>query len=297
MTSTTLRREAPRPLSACSVHARDGRFHAFAKLSAGCGLVLIFAGALVTSTGSSLSVPDWPLSYGKLLPPMEGGVIFEHGHRLIAGAVSILTWALAIWAWRSKQSALVRWLAAAAAFGIVGQAVLGGITVLMRLPPAVSISHACLGQTVFCLLVAVAQTSSPRFQAAVRRQDGAWKLGSFALLALFVQLALGAYARHTGGPIQYHIAWAAVAATAVLLLVADGLRRRDGWLSTVSAAALGLLALQLSLGYASYLLQLSPDYEPGLHPATATTALHVACGAALLATATVWLLRSLRRPA
>jgi heme a synthase len=72
---------------------------AYAKLTAFCAYVLLFAGALVTSTGSSLSVPDWPLSFGTVFPPMLGGVLFEHGHRVIAGCVALLTFGLA-WALR-----------------------------------------------------------------------------------------------------------------------------------------------------------------------------------------------------
>ena len=45
---------------------------------------LVILGGLVTSTGSGLSVPDWPLSYGEIMPPMVGNVRFEHGHRMIA---------------------------------------------------------------------------------------------------------------------------------------------------------------------------------------------------------------------
>ena len=65
--------------------------HRFAILTAGATLVLIFVGALVTSTGSGLAVPDWPLSFGQVFPPMVGGVLFEHGHRLVAALVGLLT--------------------------------------------------------------------------------------------------------------------------------------------------------------------------------------------------------------
>ena len=36
-------------------------------------LLLIAIGASVTSTGSGLAVPDWPLSFGQVFPPMVGG--------------------------------------------------------------------------------------------------------------------------------------------------------------------------------------------------------------------------------
>src|SRR6478672_1465752 len=75
------------------------RFTKFVALST---LFLIFAGAMVTSTGSGLAVPDWPLSYGMLMPPMVGGIFYEHGHRMAAAAVGFLTLVLAFWTWRTE---------------------------------------------------------------------------------------------------------------------------------------------------------------------------------------------------
>src|SRR5512141_3449215 len=63
----------------------------FTKFVAGATLFLIYAGAMVTSTGSGLAVPDWPLSYGMLMPPMIAGIFYEHGHRMIAATVWLLT--------------------------------------------------------------------------------------------------------------------------------------------------------------------------------------------------------------
>src|SRR6266404_2624979 len=87
---------------------------------------LVIAGGMVTSTGSALAVPDWPLSFGKLFPKMEGGVFYEHGHRMIAATVGVLTIILALWLWRSAQEPLLKmsgWIA----LGLVcAQGVLGG---------------------------------------------------------------------------------------------------------------------------------------------------------------------------
>ena len=66
-------------------------------LTAGATFCLIIAGAQVTSTESGLAVPDWPLSYGQFFPPMVGGIFWEHGHRMVAGGVGILTLVLAVW--------------------------------------------------------------------------------------------------------------------------------------------------------------------------------------------------------
>ena len=75
--------------------------HRYAVVVACATGVLLFVGGLVTSTGSALSVPDWPLSYGKVFPAMTGGVLFEHGHRMAAATVGLLTIVLTLWLWRA----------------------------------------------------------------------------------------------------------------------------------------------------------------------------------------------------
>src|SRR5690349_24163706 len=65
--------------------------HRYAVLWFFCTLFLVVAGGLVTSNDAGLSVPDWPLSYGRLMPPMEGNIFYEHGHRMVATTVGLLT--------------------------------------------------------------------------------------------------------------------------------------------------------------------------------------------------------------
>src|SRR3954463_7376665 len=132
----------------------------YAKFVAAATLFLIFAGAMVTSTGSGLSVPDWPLSYGMIMPPMVGGVFFEHGHRMVASAVGFLTLVLAIWTARAEPRKGVRWLAWGALAAVVAQGVLGGLTVIFLLPTPISVTHACLAQTFLCLTIALAYATS-----------------------------------------------------------------------------------------------------------------------------------------
>ena len=124
--------------------------HRFAVFTAACTFLLLIAGALVTSNDAGLSVPDWPLSYGSLLPPMVGGIFYEHGHRMIATFVGMLSIVLAVWLWRVESRAWVRWLGVAALGAVVAQGILGGITVLFFLPPAISSAHATLAQLFFC---------------------------------------------------------------------------------------------------------------------------------------------------
>src|SRR5579884_689510 len=114
----------------------------FTKFVAAATLFLIFAGAMVTSTGSGLAVPDWPLSYGRLMPPMVGGIFYEHGHRMIAATVGFLTVIQAIWLQLAARKKFLKVLGWCSVGAVIAQGVLGGLTVLFLLPPAISIAHA-----------------------------------------------------------------------------------------------------------------------------------------------------------
>jgi len=138
----------------------DAWRHRFAVATVAATLALIFIGGLVTSTGSGLSVPDWPLSYGMLMPPMVGGVFYEHGHRMAATAVGFLTLVLAIWTARAEPRRGVRRLAWGALAAVIAQGLLGGLTVIYLLPTPVSVAHACLAQLLFCALIALATVTS-----------------------------------------------------------------------------------------------------------------------------------------
>ena len=155
--------------------ATGAGLHRFAVLTAAATLCLIVAGGLVTSTESGLSVPDWPTTYGQNmftfpLSKMVGGIRFEHTHRLIASGVGMLTVVLAIWLARREPRRWVRRLGYFALGAVVAQGLLGGLTVLLFLPPAVSVAHACLAQTFFCLTVAIAVVTSRALEGPRARQ-------------------------------------------------------------------------------------------------------------------------------
>ena len=195
--------------------------HRFAVFTACCTLFLLVAGALVTSNDAGLSVPDWPLSYGSLTPPMVGGIFYEHGHRVIAACVGMLSIALAIWLWRVESRPWVRWLGVAAVGAVVAQGILGGLTVLFFLPPAISSAHAALAQLFFCTILSIALFTSSWWERShpVAADFGSPRLHSLAAataVAVFVQLILGAAFRHKGFGIYPHLAWAAVVTRADL---------------------------------------------------------------------------------
>ncbi|HVZ61321.1 MAG TPA: COX15/CtaA family protein, partial [Terriglobales bacterium] len=133
----------------------------FATFVAGTTFLLLIAGALVTSNDAGLAVPDWPTSFGSFaMPRMVGGVLYEHGHRMIAALTGLLTIALAVWTRLADRRGWMRKLAWAALGTIVAQGILGGMTVLHFLPPAISTAHALVGQTFFCIAVSIALFTS-----------------------------------------------------------------------------------------------------------------------------------------
>jgi cytochrome c oxidase assembly protein subunit 15 len=274
---------------------------------------LIFVGGLVTSTGSSLAVPDWPLSFGQVFPPMVGGVFYEHGHRMVAGTVGMLMLTLAVWTWLEEPRAWVRWLAGAALGAVVLQAVLGGITVLLLLPTAVSVSHAGLAQLFFCLVVALALVTGKGWlaiQPAVPRPgtDVLRFLAPATTAAIYLQLLIGAVMRHTGSGLAipdfplafggivppldspavaihfaHRVGAAIVSALVISTVSAVFVRHRDRpELLRPAALLLPLLALQITLGAFTIWTQ------KAVFPTTA----HVAIGAAVLGTSLVLALRS-----
>src|SRR5437588_10466737 len=180
--------------------------HNFAVFVAAATLVLIIAGALVTSNDAGLSVPDWPTTFGSLtkMPHMVGGVKFEHGHRMVAEFVGVLTIILAIWTWRVERRRWLRLLAVAGVGTVIAQGILGGITVLHMLPPAISTAHAALAQTFFCIAVLIALFTGRRWVEEVpqveldQNRPSLITLTLLSIFLLYVQLILGAMFRHHG---------------------------------------------------------------------------------------------------
>jgi heme a synthase len=177
--------------------------HRFAIACATATFILIFVGGLVTSTGSALAVPDWPLAYGRLVPKLVGGVRFEYGHRVAAGVVVLLTIILALWTAMVERRSWVRKTAFAAAAVIVVQAILGGITVLYLLPLPVAVAHAGTGQALFCLMVAMALFTNPKFATGRQLEPatGRPRIGVLATITtaiIYAQILIGAVMRHLG---------------------------------------------------------------------------------------------------
>ncbi len=194
----------------------------FAIFTAAVVVFLIVAGATVTSTVSGDAVPDWPLSYGTLNPPMIGGILWEHSHRLIAGFTGILIGVLAIWLWVAEPRKKVKWLGMAALFAVIIQALLGGLRVLIVSTEgvqdaaiqltgstnieatriAITVAHAFLAQTILCAVFAIVLFTSRSWINAETTglQPAEYKirwLGVGLVATVFLQLVIGALVRHT----------------------------------------------------------------------------------------------------
>jgi cytochrome c oxidase assembly protein subunit 15 len=277
--------------------------HRYCQWVAGATFILIIAGGLVTSTGSGLAVPDWPLSYGQFFPPMIGGIRFEHTHRVIAGTVGVLTLILAVWLFKSECRTWVKRLGLAAFLAVVAQAVLGGITVLYFLPDIVSVTHACLAQTFFCLTVAIALVTSRGWKEDPPYQfDGEASSLRQILIStcvfIYLQLILGAVVRHTEGQaIAFHIVTAILVLMHVLIVLQAASRMTSEKKILRPALMLGFLVTgQFFLGMGAFIVKIALK-NTGAVPVPVTVAFataHQATGALVLATAVLLTLRAFR---
>ena len=276
--------------------------HRFALLTALATLFLLLVGGLVTSNDAGLSVPDWPLSFGQVMPEMVGGVFYEHGHRLVATTVGFLTIILALILGRRDSRSGVRRLGWMALLAVVLQGVLGGLTVLYRLPPFVSVIHACLAQAFFCIVVTLAVVTSLWWRQRVEAARLPWsnshfRLAAMTTLGVFLQLIFGATVRHVGTvdgakaaefvtwALILHLAGAALVSMMILLTAMNLLKDKAGpQLSRTAYTLVGGLVLQLALGVAAYAVRMSIASGQPHHPVMALLpTAHLALGALILA--------------
>lgn len=169
-------------------------------------LSLISLGGVVTSTESGMTVPDWPNSYGynMFLFPIslwQGGIFYEHSHRLLGSFVGLLTIVLAVWSQISpKVDTITRRMAWIAIPLVIFQGILGGLRVEL-VKDWIGIFHAVVAQCYLVYLAIIAfrisaksRTSSPDLSAkAVSRVSA---MATFLSIAVLLQLTLGATMRH-----------------------------------------------------------------------------------------------------
>jgi cytochrome c oxidase assembly protein subunit 15 len=266
-------------------------------------VLLLVAGALVTSNDAGDSVPDWPMSFGRWVlgsRQFVGNVRYEYSHRVIAGTVSCVTLLMAAWIWGSSRFRRFRWLALAALVGVLLQAGLGGIRVLFpgqKIP--IAMVHALVAQSFFCLVVTLGVVTSsgwncPRPVTEDGAAPGLRLLSGLTIGAAMIQLLLGAGFRHGALGIGWHIG-GAVLVSGFVVFTAIQVRRRHGgnrYLNRPALLMCFLLICQVSLGVAAYLARLASADDPQpLEPMVSLTVAHLAVGALILASILVLGLR------
>jgi heme A synthase len=260
-------------------------------------LLLLFLGSVVHATGSSLACPDWPTCFGTMVPEMSGGVFWEHLHRLVAGGL-VLMFSLATWL-VYKEARDRPWMIRACWGGIVlllVQSAFGGLTVIYRLPDAVSTTHLALAFG-FLSLATFLAAKTRAGEGPARADAGLAPWAAAAAGLVFVQSVLGALVRHTdagmacpdapfclgrivppliNAPIITHFSHRVLAliAAAVVLALAVWILRgtRSPSARRWAVAAAVLVVVQVGLGVASVLTVL----------AVAPVALHTLVAAGLL---------------
>ena len=296
---------------------RNGWLHFFAVVTAVTTFCLIFVGGLVTSHDAGLSVPDWPSTYGQFMLSFPyskwvGNIFYEHSHRVMATAVGFMITVQAIWLQFSEERNWVKLMGWLALVGVIAQGVLGGLTVIFFLPPAISSAHASLAQMVFCLALSIALVTSRKWVDDLPKSQESHGshirvLGVISVGAIFLQLMIGAVMRHTSSglaiptfPLAFgkvipdftsfgiainfaHRVGALTVATLVIITVTDVFRHyRTKSLRRPAAFAIVLLITQISLGAIAILTS----------KAVTPTTLHVSGGAALLGTMLVLTIRT-----
>jgi heme A synthase len=163
--------------------------------------ILLIIGGLVNPMGASMACPDWyffPTCNGELLPPMVGGVLYEHGHRLVASLVGFCTLILTGLCWRSKLvDRTTKRLSLCALLLVVTQGTLGGITVLLNLSALVSTMHLLCAMVFFALLVCISFRLSPNYKPMPIFEKSQWGM-LIAIMLTLTQLVYGGVVRHMG---------------------------------------------------------------------------------------------------
>jgi cytochrome c oxidase assembly protein subunit 15 len=282
----------------------------FAILVACATFFLIIAGALVTSHDAGLATPDWPLSNGQFFPKMVGNLFWEHGHRMVATTVGVLTIVLMIYILAKEKRDWVRKLGIFALLAVIAQGLLGGLTVKLMLPLAVSTAHATLAQLFFCTTMSLAVFTSRSWMEArpLPEEKGTLPLRylcTAALVTIFLQLVIGATLRHSATWDQQlpttlvltHIGGAVAVTIALGMATLTVLQRHkdEKFLARPALIALLLLFVQLSLGIAAYVTRLKSPADPQpLNPMISITVAHVACGALVFVSTIILTLRTYR---
>jgi cytochrome c oxidase assembly protein subunit 15 len=244
---------------------------------------LIWIGGLVTTVDAGMAVEDWPTTFGyqmffyPLVKWVYGpaDVFYEHGHRLYASCVGLLTIAALVVTWIYEPRRWVRAISVAALALVIGQGVLGGLRVIEDKVLLAKV-HGCVGPLFFALCVAWATVTSRSWRAGLQVETRhAATISRLALLATvlaYVQLVLGAQLRHMPitmtssdfrTAVVFHLFVAAVLALHIVALVIFVwlTLRQAVFVRRPSTLLAVLLLAQLALGAGTWITKYGyPDW-------------------------------------
>jgi heme a synthase len=265
--------------------------HLFAVFVVCWTVLLLIAGALVTSKDAALSVLDWPKSHGVWVPPLVGPDVYEYSHRVIAGVVGFLTIILAIVIWVKEERRWLRWFGLIAVLAVVAQAILGGEVVRQLLAYWLPVIHACFAQLFFAAVLSIAVFTSHWWvseqpQLTDRGSPSVHTVALLNAIVIFFQVFLGAGFRHQDMPIWPHAAGALVVLGTVVW-TAVVLHKRFEESPEISKSRIllhSIFGLQFLLGIGAYWSRLTTTNSPEPKPLMVTlTVTHTVVGALLFA--------------
>ena len=240
--------------------------------------IIVVTGAAVRLTGSGLGCSDWPnCEQGRLVSPLDYHPLIEFGNRLFTGLVVIAVIAAVLMSVRREPRRRdLTWLSWGLVAGVIGQIVLGGITVLFDLNPALVASHFLLSIALVTDAVVLFHRASHDDVAPVPAASvGARRLGNGLLAAALAVIAAGTVVTGTGPhggdetAHRFQLVMTDVARVhGILVFVLVGLTvglgvvlRREGAAPAVQSAVLVLLAIevaQAAVGYTQYFTGVPP---------------------------------------
>jgi heme A synthase len=266
--------------------------HRYSILVAFCVLLVLIAGAVVTSL-------ERPISPVPTAPTTPLAMSFESWHRLGAVFVAVLIAGLAVWLARASKDSQLRQFGWIVLSVFVVEALLG--LALGSLSPLIDILHASLGQISFAAVAAVTVFTSNRWQRGPNFIEDSWrpplrKLALFLPAIVILQIILGAAFRYRAASVIWHILNAMIVLLSILIVCVFLVRQfpEHPSLRPAAIALGGIAGVQVFLGFTTFLLLLLfPESSPAV---IIVSVVHVATGALTLA-ATVSLAAEIRRNA
>ncbi|MBI5814707.1 MAG: heme A synthase [Nitrospinae bacterium] len=159
--------------------------------------ILMVVGNVVTTTGSGLGCPDWPLCYGTVVPPLQIQTWIEWSHRLLGGATGLFILGATVSVWLTAKGP-VRALTMSA-LGLLGVgAVFGGVIVMLEAPLLEGVLHIMVisfhiivATAIFILMILAYR----RLDTAPAAKENSVYTVMFAIILL--QVILGIFVRYS----------------------------------------------------------------------------------------------------